>query len=145
MLLLHVLGSLRRLSSNGLLHTIVSGAYTLSFPLVSYTIGSMKHSPCYHVHFAIWAVFLLLLLGNTDSLTACRLSDIDNWKSIYVKHLFKGFLMVYVLLRIYGYVPALGHPGRRCPQVVRHDRLHEDGEQVLPLQEHQGGRRVHEA
>ncbi|XP_025791257.1 uncharacterized protein LOC112872392 [Panicum hallii] len=102
MLLLHVLGSLRRLSSHGLLHTIVAGAYTLSFPLVSYTIGRMQSSDWYVDDFGIWAVFLLLLLGNTDSLTACRLNDIDNWKSIYVKHLFKGFLMVYVVLRIYG-------------------------------------------
>ncbi|KAG2559083.1 hypothetical protein PVAP13_8NG322884 [Panicum virgatum] len=95
MLLLHILGSLRRLSSHDLLHSIVSGIYTHSYPLVSYIIGLMKASDWYHVHFAIWAVFLLLLLGNTDSLTARRLSDIDNWKSIYVKHLFKVFLMVY--------------------------------------------------
>jgi len=102
MLLLHVLGSLRRLSSYGFLHSIVAGAYTLSYPLVSYIIGRMQSSDWYHVNFAVWAVFLLLLLSNTDSLTACRLSDIDNWKSIYVKHLFKGFLMVYVVLKIYG-------------------------------------------
>jgi len=103
MLLLHILGSLRRLSSHGLLHTIVSGAYTLSYPLVSYTIGRMQSTDDWYVaDFAIWAVFLMLLLGNTDSLTACRLSDIDNWKSIYVKHLFKGFLMVHVLLGLYG-------------------------------------------
>ncbi|RLM58981.1 hypothetical protein C2845_PM18G12330 [Panicum miliaceum] len=110
MLLLHVLGSLRRLSSHGLLHTIVAGAYTLSFPLVSYTIGRMQSSDWYFDDFAIWAVFLLLLLSNTDSLTACRLNDIDNWKSIYVKHLFKGFLMVYVVLRIYG--------GRKMPYLA---------------------------
>ena len=67
MLLLHILGSLRRLSSHDLLHTIVAGIYTLSYPLVSYIIGLMKASDWYHVHFAIWAVFLLLLLGNTDS------------------------------------------------------------------------------
>ena len=92
MLLLHILGSLRRLSSHDLLHTIVAGIYTLSYPLVSYIIGLMKASDWYHVHFAIWAVFLLLLLGNTDSLTARRLSDIDNWKSIYVKAPLQGVL-----------------------------------------------------
>jgi len=113
MLLLHILGSLRRLSSHDLLHTIVAGIYTLSYPLVSYIIGLMKASDWYHVHFAIWAVFLLSLLGNTDSLTACRLSDIDNWKSIYVKHLFKVFLMVYVMLKIY----ESSEDGKHVPHV----------------------------
>ncbi|XP_039822930.1 uncharacterized protein LOC120685172 [Panicum virgatum] len=114
MLLLHILGSLRRLSSHDLLHSIVSGIYTHSYPLVSYIIGLMKASDWYHVHFAIWAVFLLLLLGNTDSLTARRLSDIDNWKSIYVKHLFKVFLMVYVMLKIYG---SPSEDGKHVPPV----------------------------
>jgi len=58
------------------------GVCTLSYPLVSYTIGRMNSSYWYNDDFTVWAVFLLLLLGGTDSLTACRLNDIDNWKSI---------------------------------------------------------------
>lgn len=81
MFLLHVLGSFRRRSSNSVLHAVVMGAYTLSYPLVGYTIGLTSYSDWYLEDFAIWAVFLLLLLGNVDSLTACRLSDIDNRKS----------------------------------------------------------------
>ncbi|XP_034570053.1 uncharacterized protein [Setaria viridis] len=103
MFLLHVLGSLRRRSSHGLLHSIMLGVYTLSYPLVSYTIGWMQSSDWYDEDFAVWAVFLLLLLGSTDSLTACRLNEIDSWKSIYVKHLFKGFLLAYVMYMIYGW------------------------------------------
>ncbi|XP_034570096.1 uncharacterized protein [Setaria viridis] len=61
------------------------GIYTLSYPLVGYTIGRMQSSNC-----------------STDSLTACRLNDIDSWKSIYVKQLFKGFLLVYIILK-FGY------------------------------------------
>ncbi|KAF8738581.1 hypothetical protein HU200_013953 [Digitaria exilis] len=97
MFLLHVLGSLRRLSSNNLLHTIVMGVNTLSFPLVGYTLGTMKKSGWYYYDFPLWAVFLVLLLGSTDSLTACRLSDIDNWKSIYVNQVFKGFVLLFVI------------------------------------------------
>jgi hypothetical protein len=113
MFLLHVLGSLRRRSSHGLLHSIVVGVYTLSYPLVSYTIGRMQSSDWYYEQdFAVWAVFLLLLLGSTDSLTACRLDEMEGWKSIYVKHLFKGFLLAYVMYNLYGgytppYVPPL--------------------------------------
>jgi len=101
MFLLHTLGSLRRLSSHGLLHAIVMGINTVSYPLVSYTIGRMKSDEyCYVDDFAVWAVFMILLLGSTDNLTACRLDDIDNWKSICVKHLCEAFLVVYVVVDI---------------------------------------------
>jgi hypothetical protein len=79
MFLLHTIDSLRRLSSQGLVHAIVMGINTLSYPLVSYTIGRMKSDYyCYLDDFAMWAVFMLLLLGSTDNLRACRLDDIDN-------------------------------------------------------------------
>ncbi|KAJ1253916.1 hypothetical protein BS78_K152500 [Paspalum vaginatum] len=100
MLLLHVLGSLRRQTSHGLLHATVSGIDTLAYPLVTYTIGWMNSSDCFYYDFAVWAVCLLLLLGNTDSLTVCRLNDIDNWKGIYLKHLFKGFMVVFIVLAL---------------------------------------------
>ncbi|CAN6226771.1 unnamed protein product [Urochloa humidicola] len=77
------------------------GVYTISYPLVSFTIGRMQSSDCYDYGSAVWAVFLLLLLGGTDSLAACRLNDIDNWKSIFVKQVFKGFLLVYVLWTLF--------------------------------------------
>ncbi|KAJ1277158.1 hypothetical protein BS78_05G273300 [Paspalum vaginatum] len=100
MFLLHVLGSLRRWSSIGVLHAVVTGVDTLSYPLVGYTIGSMDSSNWYVDDFALWAVFLLLLLGSTDCLTVCRLSDIDNWKSIYVKHLFKAIFVVWIVVKV---------------------------------------------
>uniref|UniRef100_K3ZLL2 DUF4220 domain-containing protein n=1 Tax=Setaria italica TaxID=4555 RepID=K3ZLL2_SETIT len=97
--LLHLLGPLRRWLSKGLLHHIVMGVYALSYPLVGYTIGLMQSANWYFNDFTVWAVFLLLLLSSTDSLTACRLNDIDNWKNIYVKQLFKGFLLVFIILK----------------------------------------------
>uniref|UniRef100_K3ZM44 DUF4220 domain-containing protein n=1 Tax=Setaria italica TaxID=4555 RepID=K3ZM44_SETIT len=100
MFLLHILGPLRRWLSHGLLHHIVMGVYTLSYPLVGYTIGLMQSTKYLYLNdFTVWAVFLLLLLTSTDSLTACRLDDIDNWKSIYVKQLFKGFIVVFIVLK----------------------------------------------
>ncbi|RCV38658.1 hypothetical protein SETIT_8G160200v2 [Setaria italica] len=100
MFLLHVLGSLRRRSSHTLLHSIVMGVYTLSYPLVGYIVGLMKSSNFYYEDFTVWAVFLLLLLGSADNLTVCRLSDVDNWKSIHVKHILKGFWLVLIILII---------------------------------------------
>ncbi|KAG0530964.1 hypothetical protein BDA96_05G233300 [Sorghum bicolor] len=100
MFILHILGSLRRRSSHGGIHALVMGVSTLSYPLVSFTIGRMRTSDWYLDDFPVWAVFMLLLLGSTDNLTVCHLNDIDNWKSIYVNHLFKGFLVVYVVVNI---------------------------------------------
>jgi hypothetical protein len=108
MILLHTLGSLRRLSSHSLVHATVMGINTLSYPLVSYTIGQMKSDNyCYVDDYAVWAVFMLLLLGSTNNLTACRLDNIDNWKSIYVTHLFEAVLVVYVVVDITS--PQNGH------------------------------------
>ncbi|RCV39666.1 hypothetical protein SETIT_8G242000v2 [Setaria italica] len=100
MFLLHVLGSLRRRLSHTILHSIVMGVYTVSYPLVGYTVGLMKSSKFLYEDFAVWAVFLLLLLGSADNLTVCRLSDVDNWKSIHVKHLYQEFLLVLIMLMI---------------------------------------------
>ncbi|KAM0823775.1 hypothetical protein ACQ4PT_070649 [Festuca glaucescens] len=101
MFLLHVLGSLRRRSSNKALHAVVLGAYTLSYLLVSYSLGLMQDSEDYFNEFAVWAVCLLMLLGGTDNLMACKLDEVDNWKSFHVRHLFKGALVV-LIVAVYG-------------------------------------------
>ncbi|CAM0952512.1 unnamed protein product [Alopecurus aequalis] len=75
--LLHVLGSLRRRTSDKLLHAVVLGAYTLSYALVSYTLGLMQESTDYFAEFPVWAVCLLMLLGGTDNLMACKLDDVQ--------------------------------------------------------------------
>ncbi|CAM0952514.1 unnamed protein product [Alopecurus aequalis] len=95
--LLHVLGSLRRRSSSKTLHIVVITAYTLSYALVSYTLGLMQESKYYFNEFPVWAVCLLMLLGGTDNLMACDLNDVDSWKSFHVKHLLKGALVVYIV------------------------------------------------
>ncbi|XBH93540.1 hypothetical protein VPH35_084444 [Triticum aestivum] len=99
--LLHVLGSLRRRSSNKALHAIVLGVYTLSYTLVSYTIGLMQRSDMYVREFSVWAVCLLMLLGGTDNLMAYGLNDVDNWKSFHVRHLIQGAFVVFIVA-VYG-------------------------------------------
>ncbi|CAM0908984.1 unnamed protein product [Alopecurus aequalis] len=99
MSLLHVLGSLRRMSSHKLLHPVVLGAHTLSYLLVSYTLGLMQHSDYYFYEFPVWAVCLFMLLGGTDNLMACNLNEVDNWKSFQMKHLFNGGLVIYIVAR----------------------------------------------
>ncbi|KAF7026442.1 hypothetical protein CFC21_038553 [Triticum aestivum] len=102
---LHVLGSLRRRSSNKALHGVVVGAYSLSYALVSYTLGLMQSSTYYVDEFPIWAVCLLMLVGNADCLTASSLNDIESWKSYIVKHLIHGMWGVWIVV-YFGLLPG---------------------------------------
>ncbi|KAK1604389.1 hypothetical protein QYE76_028062 [Lolium multiflorum] len=111
MFLLHVLGTLRRRSSDKLLHAVVLGVYTLSYMVVSYTLGLMQRSACYSAEFPVWAVCLLMLLGGTDNLMACNVDEIDNWKSFHVRHLVKAGLVIYIESAYGDHVP----PGYKIP------------------------------
>ncbi|XBI49950.1 hypothetical protein VPH35_113431 [Triticum aestivum] len=96
--LLHVLGSLRRRSSDKALHAVVLGTYTLSYTLVSYTIGLVQKTHNYRgVEFPVLAVCLLMLLSGTYNLLAYGLGDVDNWKSFHVRQLVQGVLVVYII------------------------------------------------
>lgn len=101
--LLLVLGSYRRQCSNGIVKLIVWAAYTVSYTLVSYTIGLMQS---YNYRgsslFAVWAVCLLLILGNVDSLSAYSLHDNDNWKRIYIGQLVQFFWVGWIVARYGG-------------------------------------------
>lgn len=108
--LLHVLGTLRRRSSHKFVHAVVLGAYTLSYMLVSYTLGLMQHSDCYFDEFPVWAVCMLMLLGGTDNFMAYNLNDVDNWKSFHVKHLVKAGLVVYIVSVFGDDVPEYTRP-----------------------------------
>jgi hypothetical protein len=121
MFLMHVLGSLRRRSSNKALHAVVLGAYTLSYLLVSYSLGLMQDSEEYFTEFAVWAVCLLMLLGGTDNLMACKLDDVDNWKSFHVRHLFKGALVVLIVAFYGGEVSEYQKPlwGILCVNILQ--------------------------
>uniref|UniRef100_A0ACD5XVE1 Uncharacterized protein n=1 Tax=Avena sativa TaxID=4498 RepID=A0ACD5XVE1_AVESA len=96
--LMHVLGTLRRRSSHKLLHAVVLGIHTLSYTLVSYTLGLIQENKYSFLELPVWAVCLLMLLGGTDNLMACNLNDLDNWKSFHLKHLLKGGLVVSIVV-----------------------------------------------
>jgi hypothetical protein len=88
----------------------VLGAYTLSYALVSYTLGLMPDSDHYVAEFPIWAVCLLMLLGGTDNLMACNLKEVENWKSFHLNHLLKGGLVIYILVVCDSGVPEYHKP-----------------------------------
>ncbi|KAL6600300.1 hypothetical protein ACP70R_045100 [Stipagrostis hirtigluma subsp. patula] len=80
-----IFGFFRRQSSSKWIQGGVWVAYTLSFPLVTYTMGLMQSSPAKSQLYPVWAISLFLVAGCTNSITAYDLDDNKQWK----KHLFE--------------------------------------------------------
>ncbi|CAM0903961.1 unnamed protein product [Alopecurus aequalis] len=110
--LMHVLGSLRRRSSNRLIHAAVTLAYTQSYALVSYTLGQIMSSDHGVDEFPVWAVCLLLLLGGADCLTARSLGEADGWRDAYVSSLVQ---VVWVVIIVVFLGPETGYLAPLCP------------------------------
>uniref|UniRef100_A0ACD5XIJ8 Uncharacterized protein n=1 Tax=Avena sativa TaxID=4498 RepID=A0ACD5XIJ8_AVESA len=79
-----IFGFYRRHSSNMVIQGVWV-AYTLSFPLVTYTLGLMRSSPAKSPMYPVWAISLFLVAGCTNSITAYDLDENKQWK----KHFFQ--------------------------------------------------------
>ena len=55
-------------------------AYTLTFPLVTYTFGLMQSSPAKSQLYPVWAMSLFLVAGCNNSVTAYDLDENKQWK-----------------------------------------------------------------
>lgn len=75
LLFLAISGSQRRRSRNWFLQKGVFGAFTLSFSMASYILGSMQSSGVKSSMYPIWAISLIMLHGCTDSITAYSAGD----------------------------------------------------------------------
>uniref|UniRef100_A0ACD6AAU8 Uncharacterized protein n=2 Tax=Avena sativa TaxID=4498 RepID=A0ACD6AAU8_AVESA len=75
LILLAIFGSRRRRSRNWFLQKGVFAAYTLSFSLATYILGSMQSSGVKSSMYPIWSISLIMLHGSTDSITAYSLDD----------------------------------------------------------------------
>ncbi|TVU29693.1 hypothetical protein EJB05_21271, partial [Eragrostis curvula] len=75
-----ILGSARRQSNSAFVQVGSWLAYTLSFPVVTYTLGMMQSSPVKNAMYPVWAVSLFLVAGSTTAL-----DDNKQWK----RHLFQ--------------------------------------------------------
>ncbi|KAM3318344.1 hypothetical protein ACQJBY_035842 [Aegilops geniculata] len=108
LLLLAIFGSQRRRSRNWLLQNGVFGAFTLSFSVATYILGSMQSSLLKSTMYPIWAVSLIMLHGCTDSVTAYSLEDNKQLtRSLYQAVMYSAyafFLLISVRTR---YTPAL--------------------------------------
>ncbi|KAF8025535.1 hypothetical protein BT93_F2387 [Corymbia citriodora subsp. variegata] len=81
LLFLATFGSCRRRCSSGVFRLVIFAAYTLSTYIFTYALGLMQDAPFYNELFPVWAVFLVIILGSTDSISAYSLEDNERWKS----------------------------------------------------------------
>ncbi|CAL5017791.1 unnamed protein product [Urochloa decumbens] len=75
LLFMATFGYWRHQSRNFFIQKGVWGAYTLSYSLLSYTLGSMQSSAVKSSMYPIWAASLNILLGCADSITAYSIDD----------------------------------------------------------------------
>ena len=83
-----LLGSRRRRCRSKVFLLILEAAYTVSYVLVSYTIGLIQafNSPNPAQSQLLWAV-VLLLLGSVDTISAFSRHDVEQSKGMQAKHM----------------------------------------------------------
>jgi hypothetical protein len=77
LVLLLIFGLCRRRSSSMWIQGPVWLAYTLTFPLVTYTFGLMQSSTAKSQLYPVWAIALFLASGCTNSVTAYDLDETE--------------------------------------------------------------------
>ncbi|KAF8032161.1 hypothetical protein BT93_D1172 [Corymbia citriodora subsp. variegata] len=80
LLFLTASGSVRRRHNNQMLKVVLWAAYTLSGYLITYTFGIMHESTFRNPLFPLWATFLMIFLGSSNSFSAYSLEDNEQWK-----------------------------------------------------------------
>ncbi|CAO2151140.1 unnamed protein product [Urochloa humidicola] len=96
-----ILGPFRRRSNNSLFQGTLWLAYTLSFPLIAYTLGQMLSSPVKNELYPLWGVLIFWVAGSTNSMKAYNLDDNKQWKR-YIFGLLQYYIyaiIIYQLLR----------------------------------------------
>ncbi|XP_030441824.2 uncharacterized protein LOC115664014 [Syzygium oleosum] len=97
LLLLVAFGSLRRRNNSPMLKVVLWAAFTLSGYLITYTLGLMHESPFRNPLFPLWATFLMIFLGSSNSFSAYSLEDNEQWKQYAWQHIvtFIGFVTLW--------------------------------------------------
>uniref|UniRef100_A0ACD5YUT2 Uncharacterized protein n=1 Tax=Avena sativa TaxID=4498 RepID=A0ACD5YUT2_AVESA len=94
-----ILGSCRRRSGHWSVQGPLWLSYTLSFPLITYTIGQMVSSPVKNALYPLWAILIFSAVGCTNSITAYGLEDNKQWKR-YIFELVQYYAYIGVIFRL---------------------------------------------
>ncbi|KAF8032162.1 hypothetical protein BT93_D1173 [Corymbia citriodora subsp. variegata] len=94
LLFLAACGSLRRRHNNPMLQVVLWAAFTLSGYLITYTFGLMHESLFRNPLFPLWATFLMIFLGSSNSFSAYSLEDNEQWKKYAWQHMVRFVVLL---------------------------------------------------
>ncbi|KAI6702784.1 hypothetical protein NL676_011920 [Syzygium grande] len=77
---------------------VLWAAYTLSSHLITYTLGLMTEGSTHNELFPVWAAFLMIFFGCSDSFSAYRLEDNEQWRNYAWQYLIKNFGLVTLVI-----------------------------------------------
>lgn len=99
LVILVLFGSFRRRSRSSAVKYLTWIAYFLSTKLITYTLGQMQSTTFYDEMFAVWAVFMGVVLSNSDAISAYSLEDNEHRKRYNLEMLVQSFWLVSVLIQ----------------------------------------------
>ncbi|XP_042514521.1 uncharacterized protein LOC122089116 [Macadamia integrifolia] len=94
-----VFGSFRRRSYGSAVRLSIWAAYVTSYSLISYAVGLMQSAPFHNELFTVWAVFLLIVLGSADSISAYSLEDNEQRWRHYSEILLQTFWVSWLIAK----------------------------------------------
>ncbi|KAK3434057.1 hypothetical protein EUGRSUZ_L00328 [Eucalyptus grandis] len=81
LMLLTISGSNRRRRNNRKLRFLLWAAYTLTSYLIVYTLGLMTEASFRNELLPVWATFLMIFFGSSDTYSVHSLEDCERWKN----------------------------------------------------------------
>ncbi|CAN6463481.1 unnamed protein product [Victoria cruziana] len=85
LLFLALFGSYRRrYRSDSFLHRFIWFLSIMPHGVIAFTLGLMNTSKSYHDFLGLWAVYFLILIGGTDTVSAFELEDIEKRKTNFL-------------------------------------------------------------
>ncbi|KAF8007734.1 hypothetical protein BT93_K1660 [Corymbia citriodora subsp. variegata] len=81
LMLLTIFGTSRRQLNNQRLRSLLWAAYTLTSYLIVYTLGLMTEASFQNELLPVWAIFLMIFFGSSDSYSVHSLEDCERWKN----------------------------------------------------------------
>ncbi|XP_010039655.2 uncharacterized protein LOC104428354 [Eucalyptus grandis] len=98
LMLITIFGSSRRRHNSQGLRILLWAIYTLSSYLIVYTLGLMTEASFRNTLLPIWAIFLMIFFGSSDSYSVHSLEDCERWKNYVWQYVIKitgvSFLLV---------------------------------------------------
>ncbi|KAL6858746.1 hypothetical protein ACP4OV_017748 [Aristida adscensionis] len=97
-------------------------AYTLSFPLITNTIGQMVSAPVKNALYGVWVVSLYHILGSTNSAVAYDLNDNKMWTRRLFQQLQYLVYSYSILVTLYAKLP-ISTPGTLSDLLYSYSRI----------------------